>query len=320
MTHEPVLLGEALDALAIRGDGIYVDATVGGGGHGRAIAERLQQGRLVGLDLDPEALAASRAHLADVDDRVTLRRASYAELARVLDELGIERVDGVLFDLGLSSHQLADATRGFSFQSEGPLDMRFDPDNALTAADIVNRWDEAAIARILQDYGEERFAKRIARAIVEARRAQEISTSDRLVELILAAIPQPAQRGYHRGRDVHPATRTFQALRIAVNDELTNVELGLTTAFERLAADGRLAVITFHSLEDRLVKRFMKGKAQGCVCPPDLPVCACGREPEAEIIANQAPSAEEQRRNPRARSARLRALRKVTSASAQTAR
>jgi len=320
MTHEPVLLEETLDALAIRNDGIYVDATVGGGGHARAIAERLPNGQLIGLDLDPEAIATSRAHLADVDDRVMLRRTSYAELALVLDELEVERADGVLFDLGLSSLQLAEATKGFSFQSNGPLDMRFDPDNSLTAADILNRWDESAIARILKDYGEDRFAERIARGIVEARREQAISTTDQLVELILAAIPKPAQRGYYQGRDVHPATRTFQALRIAVNDELTNVERGLSAAFARLATDGRLVVITFHSLEDRLVKRFMKGKAQGCACPPDLPVCACGRDPEAEIMANQAPTDEEQRRNPRARSARLRALRKLTSASAQTAR
>lgn len=320
MTHEPVLLDEALDALAIRSDGIYVDATVGGGGHARAIADRLHAGRLVGLDLDPEAIAASQAHLADVDDRVTLRRASYAELAQALDELDIERADGMLFDLGLSSLQLADKTKGFSFQSPGPLDMRFDPDNSLTAADIVNRWDESTIARILRDYGEERFAKRIARGIVEARREQAISTTDQLAELVLTAIPKPAQRGYYRGRDVHPATRTFQALRIAVNDELTNVERGLSAAFARLALGGRLVVITFHSLEDRLVKRFMKGKAQGCVCPPDLPVCACGRDPEAEIMANQAPSEEQKRRNPRARSARLRALRKITWTSAQTAR
>lgn len=318
MTHEPVLLHEAIDALDVQPDGIHIDATVGGGGHAQAIAQRLETGHLIGLDLDPEAIEIARQRLAHVDDRVTLRQASYVDLDDVLNDVGIEHVDGVLFDLGLSSMQLADPAKGFSFQSDGPLDMRFRPDASLTASEIVNRWDEAEIARALRDYGEERFAQRIARRVVDVRQDQEIATTGQLVDLVLDSVPKPAQRGYHRGRDVHPATRTFQALRIAVNDELSNVERGLSIAFERLAPDGRLAVMTFHSLEDRIVKRFMKGKAQGCFCPPDLPVCACGREPEAEIVANQTPTPQERERNPRSRSARLRALRKVTSGSART--
>ncbi len=318
MTHEPVLVNEVVEALQIRDDGIYVDATVGSGGHAEAIAHRLRSGRLVGIDLDPEALERARRRLNTFDDRILLRHGSYADLESILKQLEVERVDGVLFDLGLSSLQLADPERGFSFQSDAPLDMRFNPDAWLTAHAIVNEWDESEIARILKDDGEERFARRIARCLVEARRDREIATTHQLVDLILEAIPKPAQRDYHRGRDVHPATRTFQALRIAVNDELPNVERGLSVAFDRLAIDGRLVVITFHSLEDRIVKRFMKAKAQGCVCPPDLPVCACGGEPEAEIVAHKTPTDEERKRNPRSRSARLRALRKLTSESART--
>lgn len=320
MTHEPVLLDEAIDALDVWADGVYVDATVGGGGHARAIARRLESGRLIGLDLDPEAIETARQRLADIEDRVTLRHASYVDLDNVLDDLGVERVNGVLFDLGLSSLQLANDERGFSFRSDAPLDMRFNPNLSLTAHAIVNEWDESEIARILKDYGEERFAKRIARRIVEVRSKRTIATTGQLVDLILETIPKPAQRSHYRGRDVHPATRTFQALRIAVNDELSNVQRGLSVAFERLAPDGRLVVMTYHSLEDRLVKRFMKEKAQGCVCPPDLPVCACGREPAAEIVANQTPTDEERARNPRSRSARLRALGKITSGSARTGR
>ena len=320
MTHQPVLLTEALDALQIRHDGIYVDGTVGGGGHAEAMLARLTNGRLVGTDVDPAALERARQRLAGFGARVSLHRASYVDLGAVLDGLEIDQVDGVLFDLGLSSLQLGDPRRGFSFQMDAPLDMRFDPDCDLRAHEIVNRWDEGAIVRILRDYGEERFARRIARRIAQARAERPVDTTRKLADLVTEAIPKPAQRGHHGGRDVHPATRTFQALRIAVNDELTNVERGLSVAFERLATDGRLVVITFHSLEDRLVKRYMKAKAQGCVCPPDLPVCACGREPEAEIVAHKTPTDAERERNPRSRSARLRALRKLTSPSARTER
>ena len=310
--HRPVLLREVLRHLVVRPRGVYIDATVGGGGHAYEIARRLgPSGKLLGLDVDPEALTVAEERLRAFLERgvVELVRASYVDLERVLDERGIEAVDGVLFDLGLSSLQLADPRRGFSFQREGPLDMRFDPEGTRTAAEIVNTYPPEELARILREYGEERYAARIASAIVEARRIKPIETTRELADLVLRAIPQPAQRASFR-RGLHPATRTFQALRIAVNRELENVERGLEAAFRRLKPGGRLVVISFHSLEDRLVKRFLREKARGCVCPPELPVCRCGRVPEARIVGRALPSEEEIAENPRARSARLRALEK----------
>lgn len=311
-SHEPVLLREALERLDVREDGIYVDATVGGGGHARAIGERLRppRGRLIGLDVDPRALEAAREALCGLD-RVELVRASYAELERVLDERGIESVDGVLFDFGLSSLQLADPERGFSFQIDAPLDMRFDPESPVTAREIVNTCSEKELARILREYGEERRAERIAAEIVRAREREPIETTRQLVRIVLRAIPVPAQRGHREKRGIHPATRTFQALRIAVNRELEKVELGLEAAFRRLRPGGRLATISYHSLEDRIVKRFMREKARGCLCPPEFPVCQCGHTPEAELLGEATPSPEEISTNPRARSARLRALRRL---------
>ncbi len=317
--HRPVLLREALEFLGVEREpeGVYVDATVGGGGHALAIAERLGgKGRLIGLDVDPKALrrAAERLKPYIEGGQVALVRASYAELERVLDEQGVEAVDGVLFDLGLSSLQLADPERGFSFQLEdAPLDMRFDPDAPITARDLVNALPPRELERILREYGEERWAGRIARALVEARKRRPIETVGQLVRVVLEAIPKPAQRAYLEGRPgaIHPATRTFQALRIAVNRELEALQEGLEAAFRRLKPGGRLVVISFHSLEDRLVKRFMRGRARGCVCPPELPRCQCGRVPEAEILGEATPSPEEVAENPRARSARLRALRKL---------
>lgn len=306
--HEPVLLEEAIEQLVVRADGIYLDATVGGGGHALEVAKRLQGGCLIGLDVDPDALGRARERLRGARNRVTLIRADYVDLERALDGLGIEELDGALFDLGLSSLQLADPARGFSFRRDGPLDMRYDPTQRLTAREIVNEWDESELTRILREYGEERWAARIAREIVRTRRREPLETTVQLAALIEETVPKPAQRGHHRGRDVHPATRTFQALRIAVNDELAHVKKGLEAAFHRLRGGGRLVVITFHSLEDRIVKRFMQERAQGCICPPKLPVCRCGRTSEAEIVANVTPSAQEIERNPRARSARLRAL------------
>jgi 16S rRNA (cytosine1402-N4)-methyltransferase len=240
-----------------------------------------------------------------------LVHANYRDLEQVLDELSIVEVDGVLMDLGLSSLQLADSERGFSFQTEAPLDMRFDPQNPLTARTIINEYREQDLRKILREYGEERFAARIAAEVVRLRKKTPIETTSQLVALIEKTIPKPAQRGYRQGRSLHPATRTFQALRIAVNDELGNVREGLEAAFRRLAAGGRLVVISFHSLEDRIVKRFMKAKAQGCICPPDFPICQCGRTAQAKIIGEETPSAEELSQNPRARSARLRALQKL---------
>ena len=311
--HRPVLLREVLHHLAVRPEGVYVDATVGGGGHACEIAPLLgPQGKLLGLDVDPEALKRAEGRLRVFIERgvVELVRASYVDLERVLDEREIQTVDGVLFDLGLSSLQLADAERGFSFQHEGPLDMRFDPEGTLTAAEIVNTYSQKEIARILREYGEERYAARIASEIVRAREAKRIETTRELVELVLKAIPKPAQRASFR-RGLHPATRTFQALRIAVNRELENVERGLEAAFRRLKPGGRLVVISFHSLEDRLVKRFMREKARGCVCPPEVPICRCGRTSEAKLLGKATPTREEIEENPRARSARLRALEKV---------
>jgi len=309
--HQPVLLWEALRYLLLKPDGIYVDATVGGGGHALEILRRLTHGRLIALDLDPNALQIARETLQDHLERVVLVHANYRDLEQVLDELSIVEVDGVLMDLGLSSLQLADSERGFSFQTEAPLDMRFDPQNPLTARTIINEYREQDLRKILREYGEERFAARIAAEVVRLRKKTPIETTSQLVALIEKTIPKPAQRGYRQGRSLHPATRTFQALRIAVNDELGNVREGLEAAFRRLAAGGRLVVISFHSLEDRIVKRFMKAKAQGCICPPDFPICQCGRTAQAKIIGEETPSAEELSQNPRARSARLRALQKL---------
>lgn len=313
--HRPVLPREVLHHLAVRPEGVYVDATVGGGGHASEIARRLDPergGRLLGLDVDPEALAVAQERLREFLRRgvVELVRASYVDLGRVLDERGIEAVDGVLFDLGLSSLQLASAERGFSFRSDGPLDMRFDPEGEVTAAQIVNEYPEEELVRVLREYGEERHAARIAAEIGKARRERPIETTQELVDLVLRAIPKPAQRASFR-RGLHPATRTFQALRIAVNRELENLAEGLEVAFQRLKPGGRLVVISFHSLEDRLVKRFLQERARGCICPPELPVCRCGRVSQARIVGKALPSAEEIAENPRARSARLRALEKL---------
>lgn len=306
-----MLLRESIEYLSLKPDGIYVDATVGGGGHALEIARRLTQGRLIALDLDPSALKIAQETLRDHLERVELVHANYRDLEEILDELGIVEVNGVLIDLGLSSLQLADPDRGFSFQIDAPLDMRFDSENPLTVRAIVNEYPREELIEILKAYGEERFAGRIVTEVVRERTRAPIETTHQLVAIIERAIPKPAQRGYLEGRSIHPATRTFQALRIAVNDELANVKEGLEAAFRRLAVSGRLVVISFHSLEDRIVKRFMKGQAQGCTCPPDFPVCQCGRTPEAEILGEATPSPEELSKNPRARSARLRAMRKL---------
>lgn len=311
MKHQPVLLREVLEYLQIKPDGVYVDATVASGGHALEIVRKLAHGRLIALDLDPQALEIARETLQDYLEYVKLVHANYRELERVLDELNIVEVNGVLLDLGLSSLQLADPRRGFSFQRDAPLDMRFDPDAPLTARDIVNEYPREELIKILKEYGEERWAARIALEIVRARERAAIETTSQLASLVEQAIPKPAQRKYLQGHGIHPATRTFQALRIAVNDELENVREGLEAAFRRLASGGRLVAISFHSLEDRIVKRFMREKARGCICPPDFPICQCGRVPEAELLGEATPSLEELSQNPRARSARLRALQKL---------
>ena len=300
--HEPVLASEVAEVFEPLPVGVVVDATFGGGGHTRRLMDEMQKGtRFVGIDRDPDALAHS--DLAGHPD-VTVLQGNFAALRRLLDEAGVEAPVGVLFDLGVSSHQLDEADRGFSYHREGPIDMRMGPDTELSAAEIVNQWDRRDLAAVIRRYGEERYATRIADAIVAAR---PIHTTTQLAEVVASAVPAPARR---KG---HPARRTFQALRIAVNEELEALRRGLDQAIEVLAPGGRCAVISYHSLEDRIVKRRFALGAGGCVCPPDLPVCVCGEAAELRILTRRPiePSPEEIERNPRARSARLRAAEKI---------
>lgn len=302
--HIPVMLDEVLKALAVRPEGAYVDCTVGGGGHSAAIAERLGPGgRLLCLDQDPAALVAAGERLAPFGDRVRLHRTNFDRIAEVAAAEGLTAVDGILMDLGVSSPQLDAPERGFSYREDAPLDMRMDPENPVSAADLVAELPEAELARILWEYGEERYSRRIARNIVRARERGPIQTTGELARLVREAMPGPALR-----EQQHPARRTFQALRIAVNDELGALERGLRAAMPLLAPGGRLAVITFHSLEDRIVKRTLAEWAKGCICPPGAPVCICGHQPEVRLVGKQPwmPSAAEVERNPRARSAKLR--------------
>jgi 16S rRNA (cytosine1402-N4)-methyltransferase len=300
--HVPVLYEETLSALDPHSGGRYVDATVNGGGHAEGILRRSSpDGRLLGFDADPAAVAAAQLRLEPFGDRVVLVNENYVSMAQVATTLGFSPVDGVLFDLGLSSRQLAAVERGFSFSGEGPLDMRFNPTTGETAADLVNTLSEEELAKLFYEYGEEPRSRALARAIVAARQRAPITTTTGLVEIVERIIP--------RGRGhIHPATRAFQALRIAVNHELDNLVSALRQALDALAPQGRLAVIAFHSLEDRIVKRFMVEESRGCICPPRLPVCACGHKPRLELISRKAivASPEEISRNPRSRSARLR--------------
>jgi len=307
--HVPVLLTAVLEHLAIQPEGTYVDGTVGGAGHSREIAGRLgPQGRLIGIDQDPAALAAAGEALAGFGDRITLLHANFRNLAGVLRERGIEAVDGVLLDLGVSSHQFDTAERGFSYRADAPLDMRMDPTQEVSARDLVNGGSEAELVRILFEYGEERFARRIAARIIARRKGQPIERTGDLATLVTDAIPAPARR-----TGPHPARRTFQALRIAVNDELGSLERGMGGAFDLLKPGGRLVVITFHSLEDRIAKQTFAAWARGCTCPPHQPVCTCGRSPEARILTRKPVTADEAElaANPRSRSAKLRALEKL---------
>jgi 16S rRNA (cytosine1402-N4)-methyltransferase len=302
--HTPVLYQSVLDGLLPRAGGRYLDGTVGAGGHAAGLLEgSAPDGSLLGLDRDPAALALAQERLAPFGNRVQLRQRSYAQMASAAAELGWQRVDGVLLDLGLSSMQLADPERGFAFRYEGPLDMRFDPSAPQTAADLVNTLEERELADLIANYGEEWRARRIARRIVEQR---PLHTTGELAQLVAAAV------GGAGGR-THPATRTFQALRIAVNDELATLQTGLTAALELLAPGGRLAVIAFHSLEDRIVKRFFQRESQDCVCPPEQPVCTCGHVAQLNLLSRKPIQAsdEETAANPRARSARLRIAERV---------
>ena len=307
--HRPVLLDECMEGLAIRPGGIYLDGTLGRAGHSWEIVRRLNAGgRLIGLDRDETALEAARQRLAPYADRVTLVHSNFSRVAEVLDELGVPAVDGMLFDLGVSSPQLDDAQRGFSYMHDAPLDMRMDRTAGLTARTVVNEWSYEELRRILYEYGEERYAPAIARRIVAAREEAPIETTGQLVDLIKSAMPPQALR-----EKQHPAKRSFQAIRIAVNDELGSVSRMLQQAIPRLRPGGRLAVISFHSLEDRIVKSELAAAAKGCVCPPSFPVCVCGRQPQVRLVSRKPilPSQREIDENPRARSAKLRLAEKL---------
>ena len=306
--HVSVLLGECLEGLNIRPDGIYVDGTLGGAGHSSQIAKRLTSGRLIGIDRDPVALQAAGERLACYKDRVTLVHSNFCELAQVLQELQISGVDGILLDLGVSSPQLDDGQRGFSYMADAPLDMRMNGQDALTAAQVVNTWSQEELKKILYLYGEERYAPQIAAAICNRREQKQIETTLELVDIIRSAMPAAALR-----EKQHPAKRSFQAIRIAVNDELGAVEKVMDAAIPLLNTGGRLAVITFHSLEDRIVKTAMAAAAKGCTCPPSFPVCVCGKKPQVKLISRKpvVASAEELEINPRSRSAKLRVCEKL---------
>ncbi len=306
-THKPVLLGPCIEALRIHPDGIYVDGTLGRAGHSREIAQRLTTGRLICIDRDQAAIEAARERLAPWLDRVTLVRSNFSELGDVLRQAGVSGADGMLFDLGVSSPQLDDASRGFSYMQDAPLDMRMDTSAALSAYEVVNTWSQEELRRILFEYGEERYAPAIARAIVRAREAAPVETTLELVEIIKSAMPPAALR-----EKQHPAKRSFQAIRIAVNGELDALPPMLDAAVNGLNPGGRLAVITFHSLEDRIVKRALAEMARGCTCPPEFPVCVCGRRPRVRLVNRKPVTADEAELadNPRARSAKLRVAEK----------
>jgi len=309
--HKPVLLEECLEALALKPDGTYLDGTLGRGGHSEAILRRLTTGRLIGIDRDLTAIEAARERLSEYGDRVTLVHGNFADLGNILQKLGITKLDGMLFDLGVSSPQLDDPRRGFSYMHDARLDMRMDETSGLDAGEVVNTWSYEELRRILYEYGEERYAPQIARSIVRRREDKPIGTTGELVEVIRAAMPASALR-----EKQHPAKRTFQAIRIAVNGELEALSPMLEAAAEGLASGGRLAVITFHSLEDRIVKQKLRELATGCTCPPEFPVCVCGKKPKMKLITRKpiVAGAEELEWNPRARSAKLRVAERARSA------
>ena len=306
--HVSVLLQECLDGLNIKPEGIYVDGTLGGGGHSGQIARQLTTGRLIGIDRDPVALQAAGRRLEPYKDRVTLVHSNFCDMAQVLRDLEIPGVDGILLDLGVSSPQLDDSQRGFSYMADAPLDMRMNSGDSLSAHEVVNTWPQEELKRILYTYGEERYAPQIASAICRRRAEKPIETTLELVDIIRSAMPPAALR-----EKQHPAKRSFQAIRIAVNDELGAVEKIMKDAVELLNPGGRLAIITFHSLEDRIVKTGMNDAARGCTCPPSFPVCVCGKKPKVKIISRKPITAteEELEANPRSRSAKLRVCEKL---------
>jgi 16S rRNA (cytosine1402-N4)-methyltransferase len=305
--HLPVMLGEVIETLAPRSGSLQIDATLGGAGHAeRVLEESSPDGRLLGLDADAAAISRSAARLARFADRVVLRQTNFGDVAQVAPAAGFGQVDGILLDLGLSSYQLSDTERGFGFRAGGRLDMRFDTSRGRPAADLLATMEAGEMAALFRKYGEEPFAGRIARAIVEARRQAPVDTAEQLAALVERAVPAP------RARRTHPATRVFQALRIAVNDELGALEAGLAASLVLLRPGGRLVVLSYHSLEDRIVKRFIAAEQRGCVCPIEVPICVCGRSPNLRSLGkSRTPSSEEVAANPRSRSARLRGAERI---------
>ncbi len=307
-SHRSVLLDECIEGLAIKPGGIYVDGTCGGGGHSFEIAKRLTTGRLIGIDQDEDAIKAASKRLSVYGDKITMVRNNFSELSDICKDLGIEKIDGLLIDLGVSSFQLDEAERGFSYSADAPLDMRMDQRKKLSAYDVVNTYSEEELRRILFEYGEEKFSAKIAEKIVSERSRSPIRTTLELSELIKSAIPAAARNGGH-----HPAKRSFQAIRIEVNGELDVISPAINSAASLLNKGGRMAIITFHSLEDRIVKQTYAKLAEGCVCPKSFPVCVCGNKPKIKIITKKPilPSEKELEENPRSRSAKLRVAEKL---------
>ncbi|MDE5620598.1 MAG: 16S rRNA (cytosine(1402)-N(4))-methyltransferase RsmH [Ruminococcus sp.] len=302
-SHVPVMLNECIDGLAIRPDGIYVDGTAGGAGHSSVIASHLgENGRLISIDRDPDAVAVATERLSSYSMAQVVKN-NYSNMREVLDSLGIDKVDGILLDLGVSSYQLDEESRGFSYHADAPLDMRMEKEG-ISAADIVNTYSQQELAKIIFEYGEEKFSRRIAENIVKAREVSPLKTTLQLADIIRQSVPQKARR------DKNPCKKTFQAIRIAVNGEFEHLSKGLDEAFYSLKAGGRLAVITFHSLEDRLVKQRFAGWCKGCICPPDFPQCVCGHKPQGVLINRKPIEADENEleENKRSRSAKLRII------------
>lgn len=307
-SHVSVLLYECMEGLDIKPDGIYVDGTAGGGGHSYEIASRLTTGRLIAIDRDDEAIAAARVRLAPLGERALVVKSNYSDVRKVLSSLGVNRIDGMLLDLGVSSYQLDTAERGFSYNADAPLDMRMDTSSPFSAYNVVNEYSAEELKRVIYNYGEERFAPKIAAAIVKYREKKPVETTGELVSIIKGAMPAAAREGGH-----HPAKRTFQAIRIEVNGELAIIEPTIKDAVDLLKPGGRMAIITFHSLEDRIVKQTYADLASGCTCPKDFPVCVCGKKPTVKVVSKKPilPSAEELEVNPRSRSAKLRVAEKI---------
>ena len=306
--HVSVLLEESISALVTDPEGTYVDCTLGGSGHAAKIVSQLSPlGRFIGIDQDPAAIFTGRDRLSSASCQVDIVQSNFQNIGRVLDDLDINKVNGILFDLGVSSHQLDIAERGFSYMQDAPLDMRMNPAINFSAYDVINRYSEQQLTKIIIEYGEDRWAKRIAKFIIEARKVEPIRTTSELVSVIKKAIPAAARRD-----GPHPAKRTFQAIRIEVNNELGILKEAFMTSIERLAVGGRLCIITFHSLEDRIAKQTLQYMAKGCICPPSLPICTCNNKPQVKILGKpRIPSPFELEENPRARSAKLRVAEKV---------